>query len=67
MTDSDRLARCSSILRAIRVIRWCVGWPNGHPDAPNRPRFVLEFEDQHGEVPASAERVLREFDKRGDE
>lgn len=64
MTDSDRLARCSTVLKAIRVSQWCKEWPSGHSDAPNRPRFVREFEDAHGEAPASAERVLREFDGR---
>ncbi len=54
-----RLADCIDILKALRVSRHFSEWPPGHPEAPNpRPRHVREFEQSHGPVPASAERLL---------
>jgi hypothetical protein len=58
MSDIERITRCAHALRALRVVRWCHEWPPGHPESPMRPRFVREFEDKHGEAPASAERLL---------
>jgi len=58
MTDLERLDACIATIRALRVLRWCQEWPSAHPESPGRPRFVREFEAQHGPAPESAERVV---------
>lgn len=58
------LARFDQIIiavRALRVQRWCLEWPRGHAERPTVPRFVTEFERQHGPAPDSAERILEAF------
>lgn len=44
--------------RALRAYRWSMEWPQSHADRPAMPRHVAEFEHAHGQLPASAERVL---------
>ncbi|MBX3743813.1 MAG: hypothetical protein KF833_00750 [Verrucomicrobiae bacterium] len=60
-TLAGRVERCGTLTRAIRALRWCREWPAGHADRPAQPGFVRDFEKAHGPLPASAERIMAEF------
>ena len=40
----DELQNCIDRCRAIRVQRVYDEWPEGHPEAKAKPKFVKEFE-----------------------
>ena len=61
-----RVTRCRDLARALRAWRHCCEWPTGHPDAPRMPAHVAAFENAHGPLPASAERIMREFQPEGE-
>lgn len=56
--NMQRIEALTRTIRALRVLHWSVQWPHGHPERPQPPDYVVEFEARNGPAPASAERVL---------
>lgn len=56
-----RVARLKHIVRASRVLKASMEYPVGHSQRCLLPRFVAEWERDHGPAPASAERFLETF------
>lgn len=54
-----RIARLAILTRALRVLRAASEYPPGHSERSKLPGWVSEWEREHGQAPASAERVLR--------